>query len=314
MNALPQIKAVTRQKDSALTAGHNGVARLAVSSAGLISLKEQPGQREATCGWDDGRWRQMKNYCTTQRLQGQYSGYADILVNWIRKTNTTGNMQWFKTFDNSVTNEWIGDFRITKRKEIVNVGTTALGLIGGRDILLIKTDTSGNLLWNKNYGSILFESRQELVIANNGRFLLTGTMNAQPSKYYFGFSSEGAAYLLKTDSAGIALWTHLYGAGNTMHEKGYSLLLIDYNKIFVCGMIGYYLTHPAHGLNLKKTWLFETDTGGDINWSKGYTYSIFERDVASLVKTSVGGFIMVRYVGVEGAVYATASDIDVLNH
>jgi hypothetical protein len=75
-------------------------------------------------------------------------------------------------------------------------GMTASFGAGGQDAWLIKTDSFGNMIWNKTYGGAMNENVWSIIQTSDGGFLLgAGTES-------FGFSTVGVPdwYLIKTDS------------------------------------------------------------------------------------------------------------------
>lgn len=68
----------------------------------------------------------------------------------------------------------------------------------GQDFLLIKTDASGNMKWNKTYGGTKAENGYALLQSGDGGYVLTGNTNS--------FGAGGNDILLvKTDAAGVVL-------------------------------------------------------------------------------------------------------------
>lgn len=82
------------------------------------------------------------------------------------------------------------------------VGTTSSFGHGGRDILLIKTDASGNEQWMKTFGGTGDDVGRDLDVTSDGGFIVVGsTSSAELAK---GLSD---VYLLRTTSTGDTIWT-----------------------------------------------------------------------------------------------------------
>ncbi len=78
---------------------------------------------------------------------------------------------------------------------------------GGKDYWIIKIDSAGNKLWDKDYGGTGNEELYNLYATNDGGYLLAGTSESDIS----GDKSEDnlsllQAWLIKTDSAGNKEW------------------------------------------------------------------------------------------------------------
>jgi hypothetical protein len=115
---------------------------------------------------------------------------------------------------------------------------------GGGDLLVIKTDLSGNVLWSKTYGGALYDGATEIQSLSDGNFLIAGRTES------FGNGSSDA-YLLKINEIGDLLWSKTYGG--TDFESAYSLtetsddgiMLIGQTKTFGAGKADIFLVKTA---------------------------------------------------------------------
>jgi hypothetical protein len=113
-------------------------------------------------------------------------------------------MQWNKTFGS--------DALTTRGQKMVQTSDTGYAICGyanlvpggNNDVYLAKTDSSGNLQWNKTYGGAGQEFGRAIVISNDGGYVLAG---------YTETNSWGArdAWLIKTDSNGNMQWNQTLG-------------------------------------------------------------------------------------------------------
>lgn len=121
------------------------------------------------------------------------------------------------------------------------------------DIHVIKTDSSGNLEWEKSYGGNDFEAGLSGVQTPDRGFFILGWTRS------FG-SGERDFYLIKTDSVGNQEWQKTYG-GNDM-ESGWGIVeLADDN---------YLLSGAKVSSGLDRGWLIKIEPNGDIIWQKNY--------------------------------------------
>jgi hypothetical protein len=115
---------------------------------------------------------------------------------FLLKTDASGNEQWFKTFGNIYWDEGHGVVQTT------DAGYVMGGFISqtwaDRDFYIIKTDDSGNLLWDKAYGGSDWEECSTMILCNDGGFALTGRT------FSFGSGFGYNAYMVKTDAQGNA--------------------------------------------------------------------------------------------------------------
>ncbi len=147
------------------------------------------------------------------------------------------------------------------------------------DVLLIKTDEHGNLIWNKTYGGSRSDVGWESIQTSDGGYLTVGFTES---------SGEGFAdgLLLKTDAMGNTLWTNTVG-GNAW-DMFYGIDETD-DGGFICA------GKTASNENGKDdAWLVKINASGGVLWNT--TFGGTEHDVAhSVQQTTDGGFIIAGY-------------------
>lgn len=120
----------------------------------------------------------------------------------LTKIDFSGNLLWSKVYDDG--NASRGD----KFIEVFDNGEAIIvdNLVNGDDldILLIKVNATGGIIWARKYGGPKSESCNFIVRGNDGNLLAGGTTNS--------FGQDGSnALLFKIDPAGNLLWAHAYG-------------------------------------------------------------------------------------------------------
>jgi hypothetical protein len=147
---------------------------------------------------------------------------------------------------------------------------------GNEDIILIKTDANGNIIWAKTYGGTDNDRVYSVQQTSDGGYILAG------GKYSFG-GSWVDIFLIKTDASGNVQWAKTYG-GTSWYEA-YSVQQTSDGGYIVTG---YTLSFGAGNLDI---FLIKTDANGNIIWAK--TYGGTDDDHASSVQqTSDGGYIV----------------------
>jgi len=101
----------------------------------------------------------------------------------------------------------VGEARIAMGEYVIRTSGGGVLVAGksyqGRsDILLIRVDSGGNILWQKTYGDVGDERPAGLVATGDGGFVIAGTQG--PRMY-------GNVYLFKVDGKGRALWQKRWG-------------------------------------------------------------------------------------------------------
>jgi len=138
------------------------------------------------------------------------------------------------------------------------------------DFWLVKTDTNGNKLWDKTFGTPDREQLVALVTTPDGGYLLGGTT----SSAYIGSQSYSDYYLVKLDANGNKLWDQ------KLSTKQYD----NMTNLIATPDGGYLISGNDYSV-------LKVDAQGKLLWQKdfdGLEYSSFE----SLLATSDGGYLL----------------------
>jgi hypothetical protein len=193
---------------------------------------------------------------------------------WLVKTDTSGNMQWNKTYGGTHSDFAFGLVQASDGGYALAGGTTSFGA-GSGDAWLVKTDAAGTVQWNQTYGGADSDSARGLVQTSDGGYALAGRTGSPPADYDF--------WLVKTDASGTEQWNQTYGGTNTdwafavvqMSDGGYVLAGYTYSL----------------GAGNADAWLIRTDATGNIMWNQ--TYGGTKDDWAlTLVQTADGGYAL----------------------
>ena len=146
-----------------------------------------------------------------QTLDGGYiiagcTGGLPYYDAYLIKTDSLGNVLWENTFGDSLS-DWGYSVQQTVDSGYILVGWTESFGAGLNDVYLIKTDSSGSLLWDKTYGDSLRDYGRSVQQTTDGGYIIAG-------------EKDRDIYLVKTDSAGEVVWEMTYGPGIT--DIGYS--------------------------------------------------------------------------------------------
>jgi hypothetical protein len=123
----------------------------------------------------------------------------------------------------------------------------------GSDGWLIKTDSSGNELWNRTYVGPESEAFLSVVQASDGGYVLAGDTSS------YGAGSDDS-WLVKTDANGNELWNQTYGGPDG--DGAYSLVKTPDG--------GYALVGSTHsfGAGNQDFWLIKTNEYGIVPEAK----------------------------------------------
>jgi putative intracellular protease/amidase len=125
---------------------------------------------------------------------------------------------------------------------------------GDADVLVIRTDSEGNMLWSGTYGGVGTEYGNGSICLADG-FLVAGYTTS------FGSGTKDV-YLIKLDKDGREVWSQAYGGPSW--DVGMSVCATNDDHYIVCGY-----TH-SFGKGEEDVYLIKTDRSGKEIWSKTY--------------------------------------------
>jgi hypothetical protein len=155
-------------------------------------------------------------------ITGSLNGYSSCCGRiFLMKVSPTGDSLWTKTY-----NYGIGySLTLTSDGGVAIAGSVQE--TNNQDIILIKTDTAGTLVWAKTYNSTGYEYGASMVETSDGGFAITGITDGQ------GYGSQDV-YLIRTNSSGVMLWDETYGKGGV--EQGYGLVKMNDGGFGITGL------------------------------------------------------------------------------
>jgi len=222
-------------------------------------------------------------YSVLQTFDGSYiiAGYTESFgaVNtdiYLIKTDINGNLIWQKTFG-GYGSDYAHFIEQSNDSCYIIVGSTTSYGSGGSDIYLIKTDTAGNLIWEKTFGGVNNEHGWSVQKTSDGGYIIAGSTNS------FG-AGDVDMYLLKTDEYGNFLWDKTFG--DTSRS--------DYARSVVQTADGGYIIAGltiSFGTGTYDVYLVKTDEYGNLLWEKTFGGSNTHMGF-SVKQTKDGGYII----------------------
>jgi hypothetical protein len=123
-------------------------------------------------------------------LAGETWSFGGGTNYWLVKTDALGNMQWNRTYGGSNTDKAYSAIQTSDGGYALTGYTLSYGA-GSYDFWLVKTDSTGNVQWNKTYGGTNEDVAISLIQTKDGSYSLAGY-----TKSYGGGNQD--FYLVKT--------------------------------------------------------------------------------------------------------------------
>ncbi len=187
------------------------------------------------------------------------------------KTDDAGNLLWNYTYGGSL---WDYPYSLAKTAD----GGYALAGVTNSvsrsiydDGWLVKTNASGGMLWDKSYGSFIYDGFYSVATTPDGGFILAGYTSIDFRGYW-------DAWLVKTDASGTQQWDKRYGDSGSAS---------DWARCVVPTPDGGYVVGGHNGMGYA--WLFKIDASGNTLWSK--TYGSYNDEVYAVVVAEDGGYV-----------------------
>jgi hypothetical protein len=197
------------------------------------------------------------------------SGGEDI---WLVNTDGSGKMVWNHTYGSQYNDEGHGLVQTGDGGYLI-AGDTSFAS-GNEDAWLIKTDSNGNMLWNRTFGGPALDTFLSIVQLNDGNIALSGYTAS------YG-SGSNDAWLVKTDSTGTLQWNKTYLGPND--DQAYALINAEDG--------GFALAGQTRVDTQKNYWLAKTDSTGNMQWNIKNNATM-DNFAYSLVQAKDNGYVL----------------------
>ncbi len=256
------------------SAGNQDIYLLKVDSSGNVQWAKNYGGSQ----WDAGAHILRASdggYILTGFVESFGAGSLDVLL---MKIDNTGNLQWAKAYGGpaydygnaiSVTSD--GGYLIAARTEsfIPPAGNNS-------GFWLIKTDSSGNLLWSKIFDAVSNDVGAYIEKTSDGGYIVP--------MYTFSFGGGIDAGMMKLDSAGNQMWTKI------VNDVSTNELLYSAHETSDGGFIfGGYRTDAS--FIYSDMFMLKTNSAGILQWAKLYGDDSYEEGW-NVFETRDGGFML----------------------
>ncbi len=224
------------------------------------------------------------NYIIVGSTKSYGQGNNDV---YLIKTNSIGDTLWTRTYGDSLNNQGCS-VKPTANGGFIIVGTTYIPFVNPSLAYLIKTDSTGNLVWSQSYGNTANGAMGYSVFAeNDGGFVLSGQVSeALPGTFT-------PSFLLKTDSIGNFIWGHCYSpyysSSSIWNFSGNTTKTND-----GCFVIGGSNGFPDWAVvNPEDPFIAKVDSNGNQIWLKIFGQNTHNEFADFVIPTSDRGFALI---------------------
>jgi hypothetical protein len=230
-------------------AGQEDIMVVKVDSSGNKLWRKTFGGPQAEVGWDISETSDG-GYIVT----GSTNNFgAQLFDAFLLKLDKDGNQQWMKTYGGSL---FDGGYCV---RQTPDGGYAMLGqtLSHGKKGLFyfVKTDSSGNVIWEKTYGGEEEEEGRYFSLTDDGGYILIGKTQSK------GAGDEDY-YVIKIDENGLVQWDATYGGDKK--DSGKSIEPISDGGYIITG------SSRSFNWNTPRIWILKIDNNGVKIWEKNF--------------------------------------------
>ena len=186
-------------------------------------------------------------------ITGWTRSFGDVNADlWLIKIDSAGNMMWNRTFGGTDT-DWGNCIQQTTDGGYILTGFTKSFGAGDYDVWLIKTNNTGNMMWNRTFGGTAGDFGLCVQQTADNGYIITGYT------YSFG-AGDVNVWLIKTDNTGNMIWNTTFVG--TQVSGGFYVQQTTDGGYIITGITD--SSDPENG----DFWLIKTDCNGNMEWNK----------------------------------------------
>ncbi|WP_348812725.1 T9SS type A sorting domain-containing protein [Flavobacterium maritimum] len=211
---------------------------------------------------------------------------------WIVKLDSTGTIQWQKTFGGSG-QDYASSTQQTADGGYIVAGSSnsydgdVTGNHGSYDFWVVKLNATGTIQWQKSLGGSFIDDAYSIQQTTDGGYIVAGNSNS--TDFFIGNHGADDYWVVKLSTAGVIQWQKTLGGSGD--DKAFSIQQTADGGYIVAGVT--YSTDGDvtgnHGT--YDYWIVRSDVTGTIQWQKTLGGSGDDR-AFSIQQTADGGYII----------------------
>ncbi|AYN66163.1 hypothetical protein D1013_01590 [Euzebyella marina] len=218
---------------------------------------------------------------------------------WLMKFDAQSSLEWTKSYGGSENDRGSdlvqtadGGFALLGFSESSNGDVSENG--GSLDYWLAKTDSNGNLLWQKSFG---YKGRDEgisLIETKDQGYLLVGVLDVTASEGQGNQTARNHAggdyWAVKINSSGDIEWSQYYGG--TFTDTAYDVVELNKGGYLIVGSSDSFDVDISDNKGTYDFWVVRITDVGELLWEKNFGGSEID-EAKAIVPTADGNFLIV---------------------
>lgn len=221
-------------------------------------------------------------------------GFSDY---WIVKLDSTGNIQWEKSYGGS-DGDYAYSIQQTNDGGYIIAGSSYSNYVGFGsinnhhglyDVLVLKIDSIGTVQWQKFFGGSLGDGAVSILQTNDGGYLFGGyteSNNADVS----GNHGHTDIWIVKIDTIGTMQWQKCLGG--TVSDQLATIQNTNDSGYIIAGHTTSNNGDVSGNNGASDYWIVKLDSVGNIDWQKCLGGTVAEH-IGGGQQTNDGGYIFV---------------------
>ncbi|MBP9135030.1 MAG: T9SS type A sorting domain-containing protein [Saprospiraceae bacterium] len=221
--------------------------------------------------------------------------YSVLNSGLLLKIDSSGVLLWQKSIGDGISNNGIYNIISCSDGNLVMSGWIQDTITQNWQGNLIKTDTSGNIIWNRTYQGTYNSAITSVIELANGNFALIGRTD-----YVLG---SGKVWLLVVDPTGVLISTNSYFVGGSTPTNDFQVA----NSFDLSLDSGYIIGgHAGVDPNLIRGLIIKLNASGQVDWYKMLTANsdgtgnIWKSRVTRIRQLADSSFVCVAYLQTGG--------------